>query len=136
MKIGSNISKEYPPMGLPTHVTCPASVKVSYLTPGKTYEITGWFDEPDGFRINDDMGETLCCRLERCAHLSNHRRVDWILGAGAAPLPLDEALGLLQQAGERLRDMLEGDDGEAWNEARKFLPHVVEFLAKHKGEQA
>lgn len=126
-------------MRLPTHVTCPEGVTTSYLTPGKTYEITGWFDEPTGFYIEDDDGEVLYCRTERCAHLSLEDKLDWILMVNCKPVvaerpSLDEALDMLTRSRERLNDMLKGDDAQAWDEAREFVPTIEAFLAKHGRE--
>ena len=113
-------------MSLPTHVICPEDAESRYPTPGKAYAITGWFNEPTGFRIVDDDGAELICRTKGCAHLNLRRALDWII-----PQPLEEALDLLATASERLNDMLEGDDAQAWGEARKFAPLVKAFLASH-----
>lgn len=44
-----------------------------------------------------------------------------------------ELLEALKIARERLADMLEGDDGQAWDEARKALPKIDAIIARAKG---
>lgn len=43
-----------------------------------------------------------------------------------------ELVEALDTAIKRLNDMLIGDDGQAWKEARKTLPLLEQTLAKHK----
>ena len=113
-------------MSLPAHVIRPEGAESRYLTPGKTYAITGWFNEPTGFHIVDDEGEELICRTKGCAHLNLRRALDWII-----PQPLDEALDLLAVASERLDAMLAGNVAGWFEETRKVLPGIKTFLASH-----
>ena len=51
----------------------------------------------------------------------------------ADPSVVPELLEALDVAHARLEDMLEGDDAQAWKEARKALPKISAALAKARG---
>lgn len=58
--------------------------------------------------------------------LARHRK--------AQSLPGDVGMReALQLARDRIADMLMGDDGQAWKEARKALPIIDAALPSHKG---